>query len=602
MNAIQLLSVQPWVERLGSTILHFVWQGIVIAAAYAAARRLARDAGANTRYLLACIALAVMAIAPMLTWSVLAPAPSHPGFISASTPSTSVAVVPSRGVSTIFAAALPREFPSPFPSWVVAVWFAGAIAFWLRLLGGWILAERLRRRFVRSAPSEWQQAVDALRRRIDLSRPVRLLISSLAQAPTVVGWLRPVLLVPVGALAGLPPGQLEALFAHELAHVRRHDYLVNIVQSIVEALLFYHPAVWWISCHIRTERELCCDDLAVSVTGDAVAYARALAEIAAAAPPRFSPAMAASGGALAHRIARLLGHTRPAPRTASAPGVIAGGLLLAFTALAVFAQQSDRLRFEAASIKPSIHSGLSSIRPSPGRLTADTSLGRLIQNAYAVQPFQIVGGPAWVWDSRFEIEGKAAGNATRSQLFLMLQSLLEDRFQLRIHYETRDLPVYDLVPARSGLKLPRPQEGACEVPPPDAPTAWAGGRMQAPGTGPAPVSRCGSVNVGLEESGPVLLGGKVSMRDLARTLSLVVDRMVVDKTGFPDLFDLRLTFQGDESTPAVPPPPPEAPEAGDRRHPPMMRALQEQLGLRLDSTKGPVDVIVIDHVEKPSSN
>src|SRR5262249_31654640 len=152
------------------------------------------------------------------------------------------------------------------------------------------------------------------------------------------------------------------------------------------------------------------------------------------------------------------------------------------------------------------------------RLTADTSLGRLIQNAYAVQPFQVVGGPAWVWDSRFEIEGKAADSATRSQIFLMLQSLLEDRFQLRIHHETRDLPVYTLVPARSGRNLPRPQEGAWEVPPPDAPTDWAGGRMQAPGMGPAPASRCGSVIVGLEESGPILLGGKVSMRELTRML------------------------------------------------------------------------------------
>jgi len=106
---------------------------------------------------------------------------------------------------------------------------------------------------------------------------VRLLISALVQVPTVIGWLRPVVLVPVGALSGLPAEYLEALLLHELAHVRRHDYLVNILQSVAEALLFYHPAVWWVSGHIRAERELCCDDVAVAVSGDALTYARALA-------------------------------------------------------------------------------------------------------------------------------------------------------------------------------------------------------------------------------------------------------------------------------------------------------------------------------------
>ena len=138
---------------------------------------------------------------------------------------------------------------------------------------------RLRSRLVRPAPSEWQQALDRLKTRIRVSRPVRLLVSSLVQAPAVVGWLRPVVLVPVGALAGLPAEQIEALLVHELAHIRRHDYLVNVLQSVVEALLFYHPAVWWVSGHIRTEREQCCDDVAVSVSGDVLTYARALAEI-----------------------------------------------------------------------------------------------------------------------------------------------------------------------------------------------------------------------------------------------------------------------------------------------------------------------------------
>jgi beta-lactamase regulating signal transducer with metallopeptidase domain len=147
----------------------------------------------------------------------------------------------------------------------------------------------------------------------------------------VVGWLRPVVLAPVGALAGLPAEQMEALLLHELAHIRRYDYLVNMLQSAVEALLFYHPAVWWVSGHMRAERELCCDDAAVSASGDALVYARALAELASFCPP---VVMAANGGSLAHRIGRLLGQPRSAPRTLSGTGIVAAAVLPVIAALA----------------------------------------------------------------------------------------------------------------------------------------------------------------------------------------------------------------------------------------------------------------------------
>src|SRR6185295_5988417 len=158
------------------------------------------------------------------------------------------------------------------------------------------------------------------------------------QAPTVVGWLRPVVLVPVGALAGLPADQVEALLLHELAHIRRHDYLVNILQSVAEALLFYHPAVWWVSGHIRTERELCCDDAAVSASGDALTYARALAQLESYRPAHLSSAVAANGGRLAGRIARLLGQSRPAVCAGVGPGVLAVTILLVAAAYGLFGQ------------------------------------------------------------------------------------------------------------------------------------------------------------------------------------------------------------------------------------------------------------------------
>src|SRR5450432_3529666 len=121
------------------------------------------------------------------------------------------------------------------------VWLAGAVVFWVRLSGGWVVAARMRSVRVRRAPPEWQEMLRKLGARISLSRPVQLLVSALVQVPTVVGWLRPVVLVPVGALVGLPAGHLEALLLHELAHIQRHDYLINILQSIVEAMVFYHP-------------------------------------------------------------------------------------------------------------------------------------------------------------------------------------------------------------------------------------------------------------------------------------------------------------------------------------------------------------------------
>ena len=130
--------------------------------------------------------------------------------------------------------------------------------------------------------------------------------SAVAQTPAVIGWIRPVVLLPASALSGLEPGQIEALLAHELAHIRRHDYLVNLLQTAVETLLFYHPAVWWVGRQMRAERENCCDDLAVAVCGDALVYARALTELEQIriAAPRL--AMAANDGSLLNRVRRLL--------------------------------------------------------------------------------------------------------------------------------------------------------------------------------------------------------------------------------------------------------------------------------------------------------
>jgi hypothetical protein len=166
-----------------------------------------------------------------------------------------------------------------------------------------------------------------LGRRLGLHRAVTLLESAAVAVPVVVGWLRPVVLVPASTLAGLAPKQLEAILAHELAHIRRHDYLVNLFQAVVETLLFYHPAVWWVSTQIRRERENCCDDLAVAVCGDRLGYARALVELEGlrGAAPRL--AMAVSGGSLSGRVRRLVSAPERSSRRPWAAGLLALALL-----------------------------------------------------------------------------------------------------------------------------------------------------------------------------------------------------------------------------------------------------------------------------------
>jgi hypothetical protein len=216
---------------------------------------------------------------------------------------------------------------------VVAAWGLGVFGLSVRVIGGWTVARRLARS---GRPLSFEGLEGSLARlcaRMRISRPVRLLESARVEIPTVVGWLRPVILFPAATLAGLSPAQLEVVLAHELAHVRRMDYLVNLAQTVVETLFFYHPAVWWVSGRLRIEREHCCDDAAVAACGDAVAYARALADLEGLRLTDGGLALAADGGSLLDRIGRLVGRpAAPSRRGARALGAVAalaivGGVL-----------------------------------------------------------------------------------------------------------------------------------------------------------------------------------------------------------------------------------------------------------------------------------
>ena len=205
---------------------------------------------------------------------------------------------------------LAESFDRSLP-WVLAAWFTGTTLLLCRLNIGLIVARRMKSIATQPVAIELQRAFHDLSRRLGIVRPVSLVNSALVQVPTVIGWLRPAVLLPVGCLTGLSTIQIEAIFAHELAHIRRHDYLVSVFQSIVEAVLFYHPAVWWVSKQVRREREDCCDDLAVKISGDSLAYAKALSFLEERRGSLPAVALGANGGVLAMRIKRLLGYKEP---------------------------------------------------------------------------------------------------------------------------------------------------------------------------------------------------------------------------------------------------------------------------------------------------
>lgn len=325
------------VDALGWTLLHFLWQGALAAVWLAVLDRALRHATPQVRYLLAAGMLLTMLLAPVVTFQVvqgsLQPT-GHYQTVAGSAPrgATTSPAVRMAGVIGGRTTSLQelRGHVEPLLPALVGLWGSGVLLLSLRSLGGWALTRRLKQAGLAAVPPALESLLIRLVQVLRVSGPVRLFESALVEVPTVVGWLRPVILLPASALAGLSMEQLELILAHELAHIRRRDYLVNLVQTAAETLLFYHPAVWWVSHRMRVEREHCCDDLAVAACGNAVTYAHALAEMEQRRSAMPALALAASGGTLLARVARLVG----APQHQSRPS---RGLpaLLALAALGV---------------------------------------------------------------------------------------------------------------------------------------------------------------------------------------------------------------------------------------------------------------------------
>jgi bla regulator protein BlaR1 len=290
------MSTASLVSSIGWTLLHFVWQGALIGCAAAVALIAMRNARPERRYAVACTALLLC-----LAW----PALELAGRLSGGN-DTGASI---RFVGKLAAGAEAADLGVPGwlqdkLAWLVICWAACTAALTVRMGLGLLWIGRVAR--IHAGDPQWQARLSALALGFGVSREVRLRVVDDLASPITAGWWRPVVLVPASLISGMPPDLLEALLAHEMGHVKRFDYLVNLGQNVVETLLFYHPAVWWISGRIRAEREQIADDLAASHLGEPRRLALALSELEKLQFSTHHLAMAANGGDLMSRIKRLI--------------------------------------------------------------------------------------------------------------------------------------------------------------------------------------------------------------------------------------------------------------------------------------------------------
>jgi beta-lactamase regulating signal transducer with metallopeptidase domain len=331
MNAFAHWFTPNVLRTLGLSLLHFVWQGAALAALAAAAIATVRSA--STRYTIAIAAMLAMLAAPVCTFFLLRDsAPAVPVNAALQNPLPAIAHAVNLAAHRITMPAQSPPVSSNLLTIFVELWFIGVLLFSLRTAGGFFVVARLRRRDAQLLSDEFLTVCTEMQRRLGIFRAIRYCESFRLDAPAVIGWFRPVLLLPVTAITGLSELQLRAVIAHELAHIRRLDAFFNLFQVAAETLLFYHPAVWWLSKRVRAERENCCDDVALAVCGNPAEYARALAlmEEWRVAP---SFAMAANRGPLASRVTRLLGITEKGSSLRNA-GMAFGVLCIAAALLA----------------------------------------------------------------------------------------------------------------------------------------------------------------------------------------------------------------------------------------------------------------------------
>jgi len=569
-------------------------------------------AAASAKFLVPFSAL--IGIGRLLPWR--APLTIAPANVAAIVQTTVGAVSGTTAALPFAASSAGFQWPSLVPL-VGTIWFVGCVVVAAR----WWIAQRRVSTVMRDAsPLAHGRTIDLLRgleQRAGLKRPLPVVTARSAFEPAIVGVIRPQLFWPVGIDHQLTDEQIEAVLVHELSHVRRCDNLVAIMQMTVGVVWWFHPLVWWIGSRLLDEREQACDEDVLRSGRAPEVYAAGIlrtCEISLAAP---LPCMTGiTGSDLKKRIEVIMRNRQAAPLSFTARVVLCFvsvatlaipiGIGLAMPRVhaqtLTTAPAAPLPSFEVASVKPNTSGDnriMLGFQPGGHYVATNATLLVMIRSAYQMQEFQIIGAPDWLKTEHFDINAKGEGlepnpfvteqRSGPSKLQLMVRSLLADRFKLVTHVEQRDLPVYYLVLAKADGKLgPKMTPSTADC----ASLGRAGGPPLVP---PSPTAR---MTCGMRMGPGLVSGGGIAIAQLVNTLSMSAQRTIVDKTGLTGLFDIDLAWTpempvgGRDAPPGAPPIDPNGPS--------LFTALQEQLGLKLESTRGPVDVLVIDSVQRPT--
>jgi len=355
--------MNPHLQSLGWTLLHFCWQAAAITLVYRLADLALSKTRSQTRYLLALGAMLLM-LASALATLAYEETRGNPDLLSPSALSIVANATVGSDISTepppnwAGAATQPVLLQlSRFLPWLDVAWLLGVACLSIRTIGGWRMIERLRRSALVEAPEAVRANFARLCKRLDITSQVSLRISGHVQGPLAMGIVRSLIILPASALMALTPEQLESVLAHELEHVRRADYFWNLILTTVETLFFFHPAVWWLGGRVRQQRELCCDDAAVKACADPLIYATALLRLEERRSQQLSLAMALDGhrssSGLRARISRVLGEANGEERSREltplplAP-VFAVFLLVLLTGPQLFARLPNTMRAPTA--------------------------------------------------------------------------------------------------------------------------------------------------------------------------------------------------------------------------------------------------------------
>ncbi len=330
-----------YLDPFGWSLLHLLWQGTILAFALRAFLFIARNASAQIRYAVSCATLVLMLLCPISTFLYLTANPvEQPHIHSPAIRNPAFLIDHQQKPFSSFLGDIAIATDHAMP-WILAIWITGVLALLTRLILAGVAAERLKTTSLIPVPENLLSLAKQVAERIHVKQTFHVFASNVVIAPSVIGWLKPVILFPIASLTGLTTDQWEVLLAHELAHIHRRDYLVNAFQVAIEALLFYHPAVWWISNQIRYEREHCCDDVAVAVTNSPLIYAKTLYQLAEQSYSPTTPQLmlGSNGGQLTMRIRRLL--------TGNESAIAPRGTTLSLLAIAVLALSALFLVFSA---------------------------------------------------------------------------------------------------------------------------------------------------------------------------------------------------------------------------------------------------------------